>query len=129
MVAAVELDKVPVVEAIKLTLESDKIDCICEDVIGNVESDAIDCIDDEGVSSSETPVVDFGTVAVAPLELSADDVVSTLETLGSKDAEAEAGILDGVDANAVDLATDEAWSELPLLVLVSLTSRLVEDCN
>ena len=100
-VAAVELDEVPVIESVKLTLELDRMDCICEDAIENVESDAIDCIDDEGVISSEAPDVDFGTVAVAPLELSADDAVSTLETLGSKDAEAEAGILDAMDANAV----------------------------
>ena len=119
IVAAVELDEVPVIEAIKLTLESDKIDCICEEAVGIVESDAVDRIDDEGVSSSETLVVDFGTVAVAPLELSADDVVSALETLGFKDAEAEAGILDGIDANAVDSATDEACAEAVLSLLVS----------
>ena len=100
-VAAVELDEVPVIEAIELTLESDRMDCTCEDAIENVESDAIDCIDDEGVVSSKAPEVDFGTVAVAPLELSADDVVSTLERLGYKDAEAEAGILDRMDPNAV----------------------------
>ena len=101
-VAAVELDEVPVIEAIKLTLESDRTDCICEDAIENVESDAIDCIDDDGVISSEAPEVDFGTVAVAPLELSADDVVSALETLESKDAEVEAGILDGMDTDAIE---------------------------
>ena len=100
-VAAVELDEVPVIESVKLTLEPDRMDCICEDATENVESDAIDCIDDEGVIRLEAPEVDFGTVAVAPLELPADDAVSTLETLGSKDAEAEAGILDGMDANAV----------------------------
>ena len=100
-VAAVEPDEVPVIEAVKLTLEPDRMDCICEDSIENVESDAIDCIDDEGVIGSEAPEVDIGTVAVAPLELSADDVVSRLETLGSKDAEVEVDILDGMDENAV----------------------------
>ena len=91
----------PVTEAIKLTLEPDKMDCVCEDAIESEESDAIDCIDDERVISSEAPEVETGTVAVAALELSADDVVSRLETLGSKDAEAEADILDGKDAKSV----------------------------
>ena len=100
-VAAVELDEVLVIEAIKLTLEPDRMDSTCEDAVEDVESDAIDCIDDEGVISSEAPEVEIGKVAVAPLELSADDVVSRLETLGFKDAEAEADILDGMDANAV----------------------------
>ena len=36
IVAAVELDEVPVIEAIKLTLESDEIDCICEEAVGVV---------------------------------------------------------------------------------------------
>ena len=96
-VAAVELDEVPVIEAIKLILEPDRMDCVCEDAIESEDSDAIDCIDDEGVISSEAPEVETGTVAVAALELSADDVVSRLETLGSKDAEAEADTLDGMD--------------------------------